>query len=237
MSNSCKRDTHSWQQFFLCITDTHLTSALSHSVIPLFLGTSFVAMVEPSDSSQKPRRRCQIAEEKMGDDDVPFDSSDEDSSNKDNAPSPSGSIPLRFRLKTQKEKWTVTRDTLKESTVMPYISSKAEKLAANVRFSDQCDPHYMNRIELVSWYVFFQYCLSVLFQEKTKMKAELVSLREENAKLKSLCDSLRESQSKRHSIDEIQAFKTSIVGNIIVPHFIRDVLFRIGFPSTKVSFN
>jgi hypothetical protein len=96
----------------------------------------------------------------------------------------------------------------------------------------------MNRFGLVSWYVFFQYCLNGMIQEKSKTKQEVDALnKDENAKLISLCKSLHESQSKRHSIDEIQAFKSSVDSNILVPQKICDVLFHIGFPSTKVSSN
>jgi hypothetical protein len=58
----------------------------------------------------------------------------------------------------------VTRATLKASAIMPQLSSR-EKLIANVQFSNKCNPHFMNRFGLVSWYVFFQYCLNGMIQE------------------------------------------------------------------------
>ena len=197
-----------------------------------------VTMVEPT-SRQTGRRNKQIAEEKQIE--KPGDSSGNDSPDDEERSASvshgvAGPIPDCFCLKTQEEKWTVTRATLKASSIMPQLSSR-DKLIANVQFSNKCNPHYMNRFGLVSWYVFFQYCLNGMIQEKSKINQEVDALKDENAKLKSLCESLHESQSKRHSIDEIQAFKSSIVSNILVPQKIRDVLFHIGFPSTKVSSN
>jgi hypothetical protein len=90
-------------------------------------------MVKPT-TRLKGIRRKQIAEEKQSD-----SSGDDSPDTESNPPVPRGAagpIPDCFCLKTQKEKWTVTRATLKASSIMPQLSSR-DKIISNVQFSNK----------------------------------------------------------------------------------------------------
>jgi hypothetical protein len=92
----------------------------------------------------------------------------------------------------------------------------------------------MNCFGLVSWYVFFVYCISGLIPEVQSLRKEVELLKKKNDEANNLISLLKLEQSNKHSINEITAFKTTVVQNIIIPQGIHDVLFRIGFPSKQV---
>lgn len=164
------------------------------------------------------------------------ESASDDGSNSGDVPNIDyGQIPIVFRLRGPSEDWQVTKETLKSSLIVPQISNN-KNLRDHLVIGTDCDPHLMNRFGLVSWYVFFVYCIVGLIPEVAGLKKEIELLKEKNAQANDLISSLQAEQSKKHSINEITAFKTAVVRNILVPQTIRDVLFRIGFPSKQVSF-
>jgi hypothetical protein len=146
-----------------------------------------------------------------------------------------GQIPNVFRLEGPREDWQVTKESLKRSPIVPQISNN-KNLKDHLDIGTVCNPHLMNRFGLVSWYVFFVYCISGLIPEVQSLRKEVELLKKKNAEANDLISSLQSEQSNKHSINEITGFKTTVVRNIIVPQGIRDVLFRIGFPSKQVSF-
>jgi hypothetical protein len=145
-----------------------------------------------------------------------------------------GQIPNVFRLIEPREDWLVTKESLKSSPIVPQISNN-KNLKDHLGIGTACNPHLMNRFGLVSWYVFFVYCIGGLVPEVMNLKKDIELLKKKNEEANNLIFSLRSEQSKKHTINDITSFKTNVVRNIIVPHLVRDVLFRIGFLSKQVS--
>jgi hypothetical protein len=166
----------------------------------------------------------------------PSDSEDDDQDSADSSTHHSfGQIPNEFRLRGPVEDWKVTRQSLKTSRTMPVITTSSKELKSNLNVGSACDPHLMNRFGLASWYVFFLHCINGFLIEIGHLKDEIEVLKKEAADSNDLISSLRASESNKHSINDIMGFKTAVVGNVIVPVSIREVLFRIGFPSQQVS--
>ena len=163
-----------------------------------------------------------------------FSSDDDDDSIDDQANVDYGEIPNVFRLQGPMEDWQVTKKSLKSSPIPPQISNN-KNLKDHYDMGTLCNPHLMNRFGLVSWYVFFVYCISGLIPEVQTLRKEVDLLKKKNAEANDLISSLQSEHSNKLSINEITAFKTAVVRNTIVPQGIRDVLFRIGFPSKQVS--
>jgi hypothetical protein len=161
-------------------------------------------------------------------------SDDDDDSIDDEANVDYGEIPNVFRLQGPMEDWQVTKESLKSSPIVPQISNN-KNLKDHLDIGTVCNPHLMNHFGLVSWYVFFVYCISGLIPEVQTLRKEVELLKKKNAEANDLISSLKSEHSNKHSINEITAFKTAVIQNTIVPQGIRDVLFRIGFPSKQVS--
>jgi hypothetical protein len=123
---------------------------------------------------------------------------------------------------------------LKSSAAVPQITN-SKHLKDHLVIGMACDLHLMSRFGLVSWYVFFVYCISGLIPEVTNLKKEIELQKKKNAEANDLISSLQAKQSNKLTIDDIMGFKTAVVRNIIVPQAIHDVLFWIGFPSKQVS--